>query len=116
MYKNKPSGMSMYMPIVQGSALLRVATQPIDFAKQVLGFSESLDYSDTDSLQTPKETCEFPSSLEYRDPVETSDGEDEDEVTEKIDPETKLKIYSLNQVSMHDSFDDCWLVLYDKVR
>lgn len=27
----------------------------------------------------------------------------------------KLKVISLEEVSNHDSFDDCWIIIYDRV-
>ena len=107
---------SSYLFQPSAEALMSIATQPINFAKHALGYA-GLTHSPQDlgSLQTPVEQGLFPSTMEYRDPGETSDGEEDYEEQKKIDPETKLKIYSLAEVSLHDTFDDAWIVLYDKV-
>lgn len=70
-----------------------------DFASQTLGFvTQSLGYRQPDSYSSDNED----SSLRHYD------------VREK-DEETGLDIYTLEEVSEHDSFDDCWIVLFDKV-
>ncbi|XP_076063675.1 cytochrome b5-like [Oratosquilla oratoria] len=63
----------------------------IDFASQTLGYRESCKSQIEDS--PVREGC--------RDRVKDSD--------------SGLDVYSLQEVASHDSFDNCWVILYDKV-
>lgn len=57
-------------------------------------------------------------SLGYRDPAAYTTANDDDpfglDIRQK-DEETGLDIYSLSEVSQHETFDDCWIVVFDKV-
>ncbi|MPC19845.1 cytochrome b5-like [Portunus trituberculatus] len=69
-----------------------------DFASQTLGFvTRSLGYREPDSYSTDEDNslCHF-------------------DIREK-DEESGLDIYTLNEVAEHETFDDCWIVLFDKV-
>lgn len=59
------------------------------------------------------QTLEFAShTLGYRDPscVETCASD------RTKDDQSGLDVYTLNEVADHDSYEDCWIILYDKVR
>lgn len=59
------------------------------------------------------QTLEFAShTLGYRDPCSGADTHGD----RAKDAQTGLAIYSLNEVAEHETFDDCWIILYDKVR
>lgn len=88
--------------------------------------SRSSDISDVDSADLSSGSSE----ISYGDSVELSSTPDmayrapcliidsEPDVlrgTQEIDLETKLPIYTLNEVSYHDMYDDCWIILYDRV-
>lgn len=57
-------------------------------------------------------------SLGYRDPAAYANANEDDpfglDIRQK-DEETGLDIYSLSEVSQHETFDDCWIVVFDKV-
>lgn len=60
-------------------------------------------------------------SLGYRDPSAYTTADEDDsiysygqDIREK-DGDTGLDIYTLDEVSLHDTMDDCWIVLFDKV-
>ncbi|XP_047474334.1 cytochrome b5-like [Penaeus chinensis] len=58
------------------------------------------------------QTLEFAShTLGYRDPCSGADTHGD----RAKDAQTGLAIYSLNEVAEHETFDDCWIILYDKV-
>lgn len=75
--------------ILQPAALFNFASQTFGFVTQSLGYREPASYTDDDE--------------DY--------GRD---IREK-DEETGLDMYSLSEVAQHETFDDCWIVLYDKV-
>lgn len=57
-------------------------------------------------------------SLGYRDPAAYANANEDDpfglDIRQK-DEESGLDIYSLSEVSQHETFDDCWIVVFDKV-
>lgn len=59
-------------------------------------------------------SCDMPLSLPL--PQEDEENENEEDQEKEVDKETNLPIYSMEEVSCHDSFDDCWMILYDKVN
>lgn len=72
---------------LQPKALLNFAAQTLDFASQTLG---------------------------YRDPSATTSTSSSTSDRPK-DEQSGLDVYSLSEVSEHDSYNDCWIILYDKV-
>nr|XP_053636568.1 uncharacterized protein LOC128691704 isoform X2 [Cherax quadricarinatus] len=70
----------------QTKAIINFSTQVFEFASQTLG---------------------------YRDPCVTTDSCPGRE--RQKDEESGLNIISLSEVASHDTHNDCWIVLYDKV-
>ncbi|XP_042217259.1 cytochrome b5-like [Homarus americanus] len=61
----------------------------------------------------PKALLNFAAqSLGYRDPCATTTTQCSDR---QKDEESGLQVYTLSEVSEHDTFEDCWIILYDKV-
>lgn len=80
--------------MLQPKALFSFATQSLGFVSQSLGYRDPAAYTtagDDDSL------CSY--------------GLD----TRQKDEETGLDMYTLSEVALHETIDDCWIVLYDKV-
>lgn len=71
----------------------------LDLSEQTLD-SEALSYRDSDLTRNlPEDEC-----------ISQSDRERE------THPESGLPIYTMDEVSYHDTYDDCWIILYDKVN
>lgn len=60
-------------------------------------------------------------SLGYRDPAAYNTADDDDNLcsygleSRQKDEETGLDMYTLSEVALHETMDDCWIVLFDKV-
>ncbi|XP_064087712.1 uncharacterized protein LOC135202306 [Macrobrachium nipponense] len=76
----------LYM--LQPRAVISFATQTLEYASQVLGYRDS----STNSNSNSNSGCE-----------------------RVKDEQTGLDVYTLDEVSQHDSYNDCWIILYDKV-
>lgn len=80
--------------LLQPKALFNFASQTFGFVTQSLGYREPASYTTADEDDC---LCQF--DLDIREK----------------DEETGLDMYSLSEVAQHETFDDCWIVLFDKV-
>jgi len=80
--------------MLQPKALFNFASQTLGFVTQSLGYREPASYADENENNSP---CRF--NIDIREK----------------DEETGLDMYTLSEVSEHETYDDCWIVLFDKV-
>ncbi|KAG0728562.1 Cytochrome b5 [Chionoecetes opilio] len=80
--------------MLQPKALFNFTSQALGFVTQSLGLREPSSYTTADDDDA---LCRY--GLDIREK----------------DEETGLDTYSLSEVSYHETYDDCWIVLYDKV-
>lgn len=80
--------------MLQPKALFSFASQSLGFVTQSLGYRDPAAYTNADEDDP---IC--PYSLDIR----------------QKDEETGLDIYSLSEVAHHETLDDCWIVVFDKV-
>lgn len=80
----------LYM--LQPRALINFAAQTLDYASQTLGYRDPSNTSNSSSSST---------SSSGRERLK--------------DEKSGLDVYTLDEVSEHDTYNDCWIILYDKV-
>ncbi|XP_068236135.1 cytochrome b5-like [Palaemon carinicauda] len=82
----KQPAYSVPLYMLQPRAVISFAAQTLEYASQALG---------------------------YRDPSASSNS---NVASERVkDEQSGLNVYTLDEVSQHDSYNDCWIILYDKV-
>ena len=80
--------------MLQPKALFNFASQTLGFVTQSFGYREPASYTTADEDSS---LCHFGHGIREKD------------------DETGLDMYSLNEVAQHETIDDCWIVLFDKV-
>lgn len=85
-FRMKQSYGGVPLYVLQPNALLNFAAQTLEFASQTLGY---------------RDPCNSDSSQQRRDRPK--------------DEQSGLDVFKMSEVAEHYSWDDCWIILYDKV-
>ncbi|KAK3852785.1 hypothetical protein Pcinc_040635 [Petrolisthes cinctipes] len=84
--------------LLQPSSIFSFAAQTLELATQTLGYRDT-SATTSSSSSSSSSFADDPTSTRHR----------------KRDEQSGLDVYTLDEVAMHDTMDDCWIILYDKV-
>ncbi|KAK4297653.1 hypothetical protein Pmani_029941 [Petrolisthes manimaculis] len=85
--------------LLQPSSIFTFAAQTLELATQTLGYRDTNNTSSSTSTTNSSFSDDDSTSTRHR----------------KRDEQSGLDVYTLDEVARHDTMNDCWIILYDKV-